>query len=222
MDTRRIPLFPLNVVLFPGMALPLHIFEPRYQEMIGRCLREDRLFGVCLIAEGEEVGDSSVRTHRVGTTCEILSVTRLDGGRLNLVTIGRRRFQVKRVIREKSYLEAEVALLADDETGELADLPGRVRTAAARYVSLLLARHGERPRSLDLPRDPLALSCLVGAVLQAPLAVRQELLEMSVVAERLLRQLSLLESDIEELERQAENATVIHPFRPDQGGISLN
>src|SRR4051794_27122666 len=99
---RRIPLFPLNVVLFPGMPLPLHIFEPRYQEMIRHCLQGDLLFGVCLIRSGVEVGGEA-EPHSVGTTCETLSVTPLGEGRMSLATVGRDRFRILRLHHDQPY-----------------------------------------------------------------------------------------------------------------------
>src|SRR5262249_39608867 len=81
MSTRRVPLFPLNVVLFPGMPLPLHVFEPRYQEMVQACMESDRTFGVCLIRSGQEVGGPA-DPHPVGTTCEILEASSLGEGRM--------------------------------------------------------------------------------------------------------------------------------------------
>src|SRR4051794_30925127 len=84
-ESRRIPLFPLGTVLFPGMPLPLHVFEPRYQELVRGCLEGDRTFGGCLIRSGQEVGGPA-DPYPVGTTCEILQVDRLDGGRLRLAT----------------------------------------------------------------------------------------------------------------------------------------
>ena len=86
MPARRIPLFPLNVVLFPGMALPLHIFEPRYQQMIRRCLDEDGLFGVCLIDVGQEV---RARTGKRGVTV-VLDCVGTATWRQSLGALGRR------------------------------------------------------------------------------------------------------------------------------------
>src|SRR3954453_11337770 len=88
----EIPLFPLNTVLFPGMPLPLHIFEPRYREMIGACVRDERPFGVVLIKEGREVGEAAM-PFEVGTLAKIVGVERLDDGRMNVVTVGTDRFR---------------------------------------------------------------------------------------------------------------------------------
>ena len=97
----RIPLFPLNVVLFPGMMLPLHIFEERYKAMIRECLATDRFFGVILAkskrAQAPNVADL-VRDdiYNIGTTAHIQAIENLNDGRMNLITIGQDRFVVKK------------------------------------------------------------------------------------------------------------------------------
>ncbi|HXL19893.1 MAG TPA: LON peptidase substrate-binding domain-containing protein, partial [Streptosporangiaceae bacterium] len=81
MPTQWLPLFPLNVVLFPHMALPLHVFEPRYRKMIGDCLEEGHSFGVVAIREGRETGPAT--PYGVGTLAKIVRIDRLDDGRMN-------------------------------------------------------------------------------------------------------------------------------------------
>ena len=85
-------LFPLNSVLFPGMRMPLHIYEERYRVMIRECVEEDAPFGVALIKSGPEVGSGAI-PHDVGTTARILQVEYLDDGRMNIFTIGEQRFR---------------------------------------------------------------------------------------------------------------------------------
>jgi Lon protease-like protein len=140
---------------------------------------------------------------------------------MNLVTVGRERFRILNAIRERGYLEAEVELLPEETPGELVDLPGQVRQATERYVNGLRALHGEPERSLPLPQDARLLSYFVGAVLQAPLPVRQELLEKNVVAERLSGQLTLLRRETESLEEQ-HRAGGIRPYPAGPGRVSLN
>src|ERR1700757_4702903 len=89
----KLPLFPLNTVLFPGMALPLRIFEPRYRLMIEECLTSGGSFGVALISSGREVGDPAV-PHRVGTSARIAGAERLSDGRLNIEVVGQERFHI--------------------------------------------------------------------------------------------------------------------------------
>lgn len=111
MDDLLIPLFPLEVVLFPGQRLPLHIFEERYKTMIRECLEaaEPREFGVVLAKENAIVN--------VGCTAEVLEVTRrYDDGRMDIVTAGRRRFEVLFVDESREYLRAAAQFFQDEET----------------------------------------------------------------------------------------------------------
>ena len=102
-----LPLFPLEAVLLPGVPFPLHIFEPRYKEMIGECLDEQTPFGV---VRSQDEGVSEI-----GCTAEILAVTKKHpDGKLDIVTQGRRRFEVLEVNQERSFLRAEVLYIEDE------------------------------------------------------------------------------------------------------------
>lgn len=106
-ETGTIPLFPLNVVLFPHQPLPLHIFEPRYKVMVRDCLESDKDFGVLLVHQGQ--------LFQNGTCARIENILeRFDDGRLKILTLGKRRFRVKRVIEGKPYLEGEVEFWDDE------------------------------------------------------------------------------------------------------------
>ena len=109
-----LPLFPLDLVLLPGTPLPLHIFEPRYREMISECLDRSQHFGV-LRGKEQELAE-------IGCTAEILTVTKkYPDGRMDIVTEGRTRFEVMQLNQERAFLQAEVLYL-QDEPG--ADIPG--------------------------------------------------------------------------------------------------
>ncbi len=191
----ELPLFPLNVVLFPGMALPLHVFEPRYRLMINRCLEGDKTFGVTLIAEGEE-GQGDTTPSLVGTVAEITEATPFPDGRLNLQTIGRRRFRVISVREEDDYLIGLVEWL-DDVESERA-VPAyviKVRAILERYLRLLTLNakvSGLDVESVDIPRDAETLSLTVAAILTLSNEEKQELLEMTSTAARLSYEYSLL------------------------------
>jgi Lon protease-like protein len=102
-----LPLFPLDLVLFPGASLPLHIFEPRYREMISECLDQKKSFGV-VRAKEEGVAE-------IGCTAEIITVARkYPDGRMDIVTEGRERFEVIQVNQERAFLQAEVLYLQDE------------------------------------------------------------------------------------------------------------
>jgi uncharacterized protein len=96
-----LPLFSLNVVLFPHMPLPLHIFEPRYRQMLADCLEEGHSFGVVAIREGSETGAST--PYDVGTLAKIVRIDRLDDGRMNLLVMGASRFEIMRTSEDRPY-----------------------------------------------------------------------------------------------------------------------
>ena len=167
-----LPLFPLDVVLFPGTPLPLHIFEPRYKEMIGECLVERRNFGI-VRALGESLAD-------VGCTAEIITVVKeYPDGRLDLVTEGRRRFEVVRVNQERSFLQAEV-LMISDEPGAA---PAEDSSRAVQLHSELLGIAGA---TQDLSAaDPSVISFYLAGSLPLDLDFKQKLLALRSEPERL-------------------------------------
>jgi uncharacterized protein len=220
MAPRRIPLFLLNTVLYPGQPLPLHVFEPRYQALVRDCLDRDGRFGVCLIRSGQEVGGPA-DPHPVGTTCRILSTRALGGGRMELLTMGEERFRILRLFHDAPYLEAEIELLPEEEPGELGDLPRRAHEAASRFVHRMLNLSEDEVPELTIPDEPRALSYTLGALVPAPLQDRQALLELSVIAERLERELVSLDRVTQELDRPGEELVAV-PLRFDPSKLNLN
>ena len=192
----ELPLFPLNTVLFPGMALPLHIFEPRYREMIGLCSQEKRPFGVVLIREGAEVGDPAT-PFDVGTMARIVDVNRLEDGRMNVMTVGTKRFRILSYFNDrKPYMIGDVEPLADDPTtGPSAALSQDVAAQAQRYVAMIQAAAEQRLTPLRLPSDAEEASYAVAAMLRVRNRERQRLLEMQSTAERLALEKQLLERE---------------------------
>ena len=136
----ELPLFPLHAVLCPGVALPLHIFEERYRLLINRCIEGTQPFGVVLIREGRETGSFGGRIADVGTTAIIRQVTKFEDGRMNIMTVGGRRFRVDSVAEQREpYLIGDVRLL-DEPVGdeaEAARLARRVSQRFLRYLELL-------------------------------------------------------------------------------------
>ncbi len=116
MSPVSVSLFPLNTVLFPGGPLPLRIFEPRYLEMVSDCMKNDRPFGVCLIAEGQEAGEASV-PHDYGTLARIEDWNQLPDGYLGITARGGERFVVQEAhVAANQLITAEVELLDDEES----------------------------------------------------------------------------------------------------------
>ncbi len=180
------PLFPLGAVLFPGMMLPLHIFEPRYLEMVDRCLTEKLPFGVVLIREGREVGGDAV-PYPVGTAARITRVDRQDDGTLNISVVGTRRFRIEELSREHPYLTGNVRHfpIVNGGTQLALEMSRRVRPKILRYVDLLTRATGVKLRLEQLPDDPTTLAFLAGIALQIPPEQKQRILSLAGVPEML-------------------------------------
>lgn len=199
-----LPLFPLKLVLFPRMPLPLHIFEPRYREMISVCLREEIGFGVVLIKEGEEVGEAA-EPYNVGTVARILEAKKLPDGRMNLVAMGVVRFRILQTSKQHEYLSADVERW-EDELGDTGVLPRVTHVAHQLFIEytadLMELANSEPPsKQLVAPLDPQVLSFTIAANLQIPNEEKQCLLEMDSIEERLRYEVTLLEREREFLRR---------------------
>jgi Lon protease-like protein len=161
-----LPMFPLGTVLLPGMVLPLHVFEPRYRQLVQDCQAGDGEFGVVLIERGSEVGGGDVRTD-VGTVAKIAQVQALPDGRYVLATVGARRLRVERWLDDDPYPRAEVVdwpeVAPDDGEG---DEQRRTIEALVRRAAALRTELGEQAPhvGLELVDDPVL------AVYQAMLA----------------------------------------------------
>ncbi|MGL4648017.1 MAG: LON peptidase substrate-binding domain-containing protein [Caldilineaceae bacterium] len=193
-DMTELPLFPLkNVVLFPGMMLPLHIFEMRYREMISECVEEKRQFGVVLIDEGREVGSSAL-PHMVGTAAGIKRVDKLEDGRMNIHTVGRQRFRVFELNQKRNFLQGMVKPfpIVNGSTARAAELAHQVRPRVVEYIELLSAASGQTLRLDRLPEDPTQLALMVAIALQINAEDKQVLLEKAGVPEMLAYELHLL------------------------------
>jgi Lon protease-like protein len=190
----ELPLFPLNhVVLFPGMVLPLHIFEPRYREMVDRCVKEDIPFGVLLIKEGREVGDSAI-PYMVGTAARIVRVEHMDDGRMNITTVGAQRFRVLELHHHHRYLSGTVETfpLVNGGIKIAAELAHRIRPRLLEYVELLGKASRQKLRLDRLPEDALSLALMVAIALQVSNEDKQALLSLTGIPEMLAREIHLL------------------------------
>lgn len=197
MDTDEwgdLPLFPLDTVLFPGMVLPLHIFEERYKLMVNRCLDEERPFGVLLAGEG---GDPRGTSYRVGTTTTIARVSRLDDGRMNIVTIGGERFRLLDIRRDGPYLvgTAQPWPLGGERESEARAQVEPVRRQFRRYLDMLDEAEGHKISINIVPTDPHALALLVAIALQVPKPQKQRLLEQATIPEMLASEQVILKRE---------------------------
>ncbi len=195
----RLPLFPLNVVLFPGGYLPLHIFEERYRLMMRHCLDGDGRFGVVLIKSGSEVGEPAV-PETVGTIAKIDEINTLDDGRMLIGVKGERRFRIAEIVEQVPYITAEVVPLDDYTTSDVDEnLVANVRQSAKEHLQLLMGLRGEWTEAPGLPTDPAQLRSLVGSQLQGEEMGKQGVLEADDITSALRLGLRLLNEELAEL-----------------------
>ena len=206
---RELPLFPLNTVLFPGGWLPLHIFEPRYRQMVARCLESpEREFVVLLIKAGDEVverpqPDAPRGTPAVpfdtGTIAQIVEARPLPDGRSFVVCHGRQRVRLGEIVQERPYLVGRVSLYPDADAGSatpaLHERAGQVRRAAERLLAALEAALPKQARdqraqlqalAAAFPLDATQLSCFVPRLLGGASAEEQQVLLEAPSAQRRL------------------------------------
>ncbi|HUB39586.1 MAG TPA: LON peptidase substrate-binding domain-containing protein [Streptosporangiaceae bacterium] len=219
-----LPLFPLGSVLYPGLVLPLHIFEERYRQLVADLLAgpEPRQFGVIAIRHGRETGINGVsELYATGCTAVLQRAERHDDGQYDLVTVGAERFTLlglrdadDRAGRDSSetdngsetgkpghYLSADVQLLPDDvgDEAEAAVVLPAVQRAFRSYLGLLAERGGAQITIPELPDEPVLMSYLVAAAVVADLPEKQRLLEEPDALSRLIAERRLLSREMQML-----------------------
>ena len=204
MPVYLLPLFPLPLVLFPGAPLPLHIFEPRYRQMLADCLKGDARFGIVFRPEG--VSERDLEVGRVGCVAEVDDAHTLPDGRSNIIVHGVQRFSLQRFVASPApYHVAEVA-----EYDDIAEDTTALEPAAQR-VRALFARVGRAARTLaddhdplpPLPEEPASLSFGIAALVDIELPQRQALLVSRRASDRLRQIETLLSGAVDSLEARA-------------------
>lgn len=194
------PLFPLNVVLFPGMPLDLHIFEPRYREMMRECIEAGSPFGVVFIRQGVEALGPLATPYLIGCSARIASVEHLNDGRMNLVVVGDERFRIHSLDASRPYLRGEVENYPLENTRPLDVLRGTrdLHTRVLEYLRRLsvATKDGVDFSELQLPEDAQGLLYLSAGLLQIPLLEKQPLLETPDAVDLLERLLRLYRREI--------------------------
>jgi hypothetical protein len=199
-----IPLFPLGTVLYPGLVLPLHVFEQRYRDLVRDLVAlpegAPRRFGVVAIRQGREVGADGVRAlHEVGCCAELRQVEPYPDGRADIATVGTTRFRVLGLDTSRSYLQADVDLLDERDGDEAPVLLDPVRRAFRRYRARLLgAGTEELPDDPEgqLPDEPQLLSYVVAAAMVLDGGDKQALLAAPTAGARLRAELALLRREV--------------------------
>ena len=194
----ELPLFPLQVVLFPGMVLPLHIFESRYRQMIAECQQQGKPFGVVL-ARPESL-PLQEEPYSVGTLAEIRDLHRLKDGRYILMACGKQRFRILRQHRLKPYLSGVVEPYRDVWEAEesLLDPAKQARSLFRMYLNMLLeaANEAEEEIHTGVPDDPEELSHFIAYFLEVPNEQKQRFLELTSTRQRLLEVITILRREV--------------------------
>lgn len=199
-----IPLFPLDMVLYPGMPQALHIFETRYRRMVARCLEEGIAFGIVAVRPGG--GDGEVAPYEVGTLARIVNYVKMADGRYNLITVGAERFQILESGRHRAgYLTARVELLDEEEHDArgLAELRAVVQGRFERYIGEYAGVTGGELKPITFPIDPTAASYFVATHLPLDTWEKQRLLEASSTDVRLLEERRIIGRERDILRRFA-------------------
>jgi Lon protease-like protein len=196
--TIELPLFPLGSVLFPGVVLPLHIFEHRYRQLVQdlAALPEGapRRFGVLAIKDGHEVGRDSVHAlYDIGCTAEIDSIVEYEDGRFDITTTGVHRFKLQEFDGEGTYPQGVVELLDEVGGAESEALAPGASTLFRGYQEALAGLRGVRVGTIpELPEDPTVLSYLIGAAMVLEVFEKHQLLAIETTSERLRAEAKLM------------------------------
>lgn len=196
----EMPLFLLNTVLFPHAQLQLHVFEPKYRELVEYCMRNDASFGVVLKRPSAEVSQESEH-YMVGTAVRILSVHTFDDGKMDVQVRGERRFRVRKIDENLAFLVGWVEPVAEfeiEDRDRAEDLVMRTRDYVQAYIENYFSQMGAKVSHIKLPQDPTDLSFVVANFLQIENLEKQRLLETTDTVERLSDMIPILEQHMVE------------------------
>ncbi len=196
-----LPLFPLNQVVFPGQRQALHIFEPRYRQLVQETRDHGTPFGIALIREGHEVGGTAT-THDIGCAVQLRHIEGLPDGRYNIICQGTQRFRVLEPLSADPYLRAEVEFLPEPQDANDEPVAGLAPAVAAqfrRYSALALALQDSWQHEVSHPIRPVSLADYIAARLDVSTQVKQEVLGESTAFRRLEFLLRVLQKENQSL-----------------------
>jgi len=204
---RELPIFPLPIILFPGAPQPLHIFEPRYRQLLDDCLEADQRLGIAYVAPDPAPGADPVpKPGDVGCVALIRSTQRLRDGRSNILTVGERRFVLCRWISsDRPYRVGEVDEFDDEamDPSEAATLAADVHEGFQRLVQALGVLSGREDEDIELATDPQLLSFQVAAALELAPEAKHRLQVVRSTIQRLRHLAALLGPLAADAERRA-------------------
>ena len=195
-------LFPLNLVLFPGSARPLRIFEERYKLLITRCLEGDKTFGIVLLRSGiDEKGDA--QHYLVGTVAKITDVKPLNDGEMLISIVGEHRFRIIDIVSKDPYVVANVDLLPEDVDSSVSkELIDNIQVTLDEYVRTLMGLQGGWLRHFSIMEDSWAMSYYIADSLVNSVDLKQQLLEIPNTSSRINAELDILSEDTKVLRRK--------------------
>ncbi len=198
---RTLPLFPLDMVMFPGAVASLQIFEPRYREMLRDCMAADRRFGIVLIKSGTDTS-KSVETFAIGTSVLITEIGAPRRGAIPISVSGEQRFKIVEENRVRPYLTAEVELIEEDPSDMASDeIILAAHDSTLRYLGTVLASQGVFKADPDIPANPRKLAHYMGMIATtAANPELQRLLEAERLSDRLQAGIALLEQEADSLQ----------------------
>ncbi|HET8913889.1 MAG TPA: LON peptidase substrate-binding domain-containing protein [Ktedonobacteraceae bacterium] len=212
----ELPLFPLNVVLFPGMVLPLHIFEPRYLQMIQECQEEKKPFGVVLAQPNSTHLDE--KPYPVGTVAEIYELDQLEDGHYNLIAIGGERFRILDQHNEKPYLSGIVETFEDEPEVNADVLPfaKEAYDLFSAYLEMLLEVSHKKDVKANLPTKAEEISHFIAYLLDTNDELKQHFLELRSTKQRLQEELVILRKEVPFLRQILSHSQEIQTDKPDR------
>lgn len=215
-----LPLFPLNVVLFPGMELPLHIFEPRYRLMINECYEQNLPFGVVLARpESQPLHEEP---YPVGTMAEIEALDRMEDGRMNLIARGSQRFRILSQHHAKPYLSGIVEVYNDiAETEPALDATAQqARNLFRAYLETLLEIIGRGELGFHLPDDVEELSHFIAHLVDVHDEQKQHMLELTSTLQRLQEEIIILRREVPFMRQVLTKSQRFYADEPDRSHLN--
>ena len=216
----ELPLFPLDIVLFPGEDLPLHIFEPRYRLMMNECIEQKTPFGIVLVRPHSE--HLKEEPYSVGTMAKIDILDRLEDGRMNLIARGLQRFRILELHRHKPYLSGLVEVFEDqvEQDQTQTTCANQASDLFRAYLQVLIEVIGKESFEFTLPAAPEDLSHFIAYFLDVSNERKQQLLELTSTTQRLEEELDILRHEMPFMRRMLSFNNSYHPESPDRSMLN--
>ncbi len=216
----ELPLFPLDVVLFPGEDLPLHIFEPRYRLMIHECNEQKSEFGIVLVQPNSE--HLKEEPYPVGTMAQIEVLDRIEDGRMNLIARGLQRFRILELHRQKPYLSGLVEVFEDQIEQVQAQITNANQASELfnAYLQVLIEVIGKESFEFTLPTAPEELSHFIAYFLDVTNERKQQLLELTSTTQRLEAEIDILRREVPFMRQMLSLNNSYHPESPDRNMLN--